>query len=159
VNQFDVNLMLPHVKIEKIHPDAKLPLYASEGAVGCDLYSVEQWIIDAYKTRAIKCGIKMKLPVGWEAQVRSRSGLAKSGLVVANSPGTIDWDYRGEVIVMLYNNTDAMQRVNVGDRIAQVVFKQAPRLPIVEGKVDNDTARGEAGFGSTGVALAISAPT
>lgn len=139
------------VIVEKVHPDAKTPVYASDGAAGADLYSVEDWIIDAGKTRVVKVGLKFRLPVGWEAQIRSRSGMASRGLIVANSPGTVDSDYRGEIGVIMHNNTDAMQRIVKGDRIAQVVFKQAPRLPIVPGLVANDTARGEGGFGSTGV--------
>jgi dUTP pyrophosphatase len=96
-------------------------------------------------------GFAVEVPQGYELQVRSRSGLAKQGLFVTNSPGTIDSDYRGEICVLLSNlDPNRSYTVNRGDRIAQLVLCEVPRLSIQEVEELSSTERGEGGFGSTG---------
>jgi dUTP pyrophosphatase len=132
-----------------------LPLGQSAGAAGADLAAAlvegEPVVLAPGQRAIIPCGFCMALPIGYEAQVRPRSGLAaKHGVTVLNSPGTIDADYRGEVKVILINlGQDAFAIVR-GDRIAQLVVApvNVPQL-VVETSLD-DTARGSNGFGSTG---------
>lgn len=131
-----------------------LPAYASAGAAAMDLLAaVDAPVTIAPGQRAlIPTGLAIALPGGYELQVRPRSGLAlRHGLVVPNSPGTIDADYRGEVQVIVLNAGDAAFTVERGMRIAQAVV--APVLRVVWREVDalDDTARGGGGFGSTGV--------
>jgi dUTP pyrophosphatase len=100
----------------------------------------------------IKTGLFIALPVGFEAQVRPRSGLAaKKGITVLNSPGTVDADYRGEIGVILVNLSNEEFVVNDGERIAQLVIAKHERLQWVEVTILDDTERGTGGFGSTGV--------
>jgi dUTP pyrophosphatase len=101
----------------------------------------------------IPTGIRVAVPPGYEMQIRPRSGLAlKNGITVANSPGTVDSDYRGEVKVMLTNTSSYMFPVNPGDRIAQAVIAPVARATIEEVAELDETERGAGGFGSTGVA-------
>lgn len=100
----------------------------------------------------VSTGLSIELPSGYEAQVRSRSGLAlKNGVVVLNSPGTIDADYRGEIGVILVNHGMKPFNIRHGDRIAQLVIARVEQLPLVEVTELTDTERGAGGFGSTGV--------
>jgi len=102
-------------------------------------------------TELIKTGVFIELDVGWEAQIRSRSGLAlKKNLIVLNSPGTIDADYRGEIGVIIHNIGKEDVVVNVGDKIAQMVIKKVPGVRLSVVKSLSETFRGEGGFGSTG---------
>ena len=99
----------------------------------------------------IKTGLYIELPNGFEAQIRTRSGMAlKKGLSVLNSPGTIDADYRGEIGVILINISEQKQEINDGDRIAQMVIAKVEQPALVEVKELNKTTRGAGGFGSTG---------
>ena len=143
---------LPDIKIQRIHPDAKMPGYMTKGAAGADLSASEFMLIPGGATAPVKTGVIVELPDGFEAQIRSRSGMASKGHVVANSPGTIDCDYRGEIIVLIHNTTYFPLRVNVGDRIAQMVIKPAPQFTFVEGEITTKTERGANGCGSTGKA-------
>ncbi len=96
-------------------------------------------------------GLRVEIPPGFEGQVRPRSGLAiKRGLTVLNAPGTIDADYRGDVGVVLINHSEQAQRLEPGDRIAQLVFAAVTRAELVEVEVLADSERGAGGFGSTG---------
>jgi len=100
----------------------------------------------------IPTGLKMEIPLGFEGQVRTRSGLAAShGLTVLNSPGTVDADYRGEVKVILMNFGDETVTVDRGDRIAQLVVSPVARVVVAQVEEVDGTARGEGGFGSTGI--------
>ncbi len=134
------------------HP---LPSYSKPGDAGVDIraHLKAPLTIKPGEHELVPTGWKMAVPFGWEAQVRTRSGMAhKDGLVVKNSPGTIDSGYRGEVMVMLWN-TGAIERiVSPGDRIAQLVIAQVPQTHFVEANALEETVRGEGGFGSTGVA-------
>jgi len=141
------------VNIKKLHPDAVIPKYA-HGAnedAGMDLVAVEDMYLPPFTPHAVPTGLSIELPPGYEAQVRSRSGLAfKHNVVVANAPGTIDPGYRGEIKVILVNNTyENIYRVSKGDRIAQLVIAKYEAVDFVENELC-DSQRGDGGFGSTG---------
>ncbi len=134
----------------------ELPNYASEGAAGMDVLAAEDVTLEAGARHGVATGLAFAIPYGFEIQVRPRSGLAlKHGITVANAPGTVDSDYRGEVRVILINHGDAAFEVKRGDRIAQLVLAPVTRaswLPVDE---LDETARGEGGFGSTGGVAAL----
>lgn len=140
-------------------PDKYKPVKATEGASGFDVFAniTTPIRIDAGKRATIPTGFGIKLDIGWEVQVRSRSGLAhKHGVYVLNSPGTIDSDYTGQVYVILQNSGDDVFFVQPGMRIAQLVFSAVPNvvlsLPVDGVLLDVDpTARGDKGLGSTGL--------
>jgi dUTP pyrophosphatase len=139
-------LRLPHAN------DLTLPKYATEGAAGLDLVAAleSELVLNAGERALIPTGISLALPIGLEAQVRTRSGLAlKYGLAVLNSPGTIDSDYRGEIGVILANLGDKPVTVRRGDRVAQLVV--APYLIVEWDLMDAlpKSIRGADGFGST----------
>ncbi|MHC9089138.1 dUTP diphosphatase [Tenacibaculum sp. IMCC1] len=130
------------------------PTYETEGSAGMDLRAnIDAAIILKPLERAIiKTGLFIALPVGYEAQVRPRSGLAaKKGITVLNSPGTVDADYRGEIGVILVNLSNEDFTVNDGERIAQLVITKHERVNWQEVEVLNETERGAGGFGSTGI--------
>ena len=131
----------------------KLPEYQSDEASGVDLYASikSDIIIQPWEREIIACGIAISMPIGMEAQVRPRSGLAfKYGITVLNTPGTIDSDYRGEIKVILINLSKEKFIVRPLERIAQMVFSNVAKVEFKE--VDNldETDRGQSGFGSTG---------
>jgi dUTP pyrophosphatase len=130
------------------------PNYETEGAAGMDLRAnIDTAITLKPLERAIvKTGLFIALPVGFEAQVRPRSGLAaKKGITVLNSPGTVDADYRGEIGVILVNLSNEEFIVNDGERIAQLIIAKHERVNWNEVTVLSETERGSGGFGSTGV--------
>jgi dUTP pyrophosphatase len=130
------------------------PAYETDGAAGMDLRAnIEESITLKPLERAIvKTGLFIALPIGFEAQVRPRSGLAaKNGITVLNSPGTVDADYRGEIGVILVNLSNEMFVVNDGERVAQLVIAKHERVQWKEVTVLNETERGSGGFGSTGM--------
>lgn len=138
------------VKIVRTSEKAKIPVYQKYGDAGADVFTIEGGVIPAGETRAFDLGLRIQLPYGWEMQVRSRSGLAKKGIVVANSPGTIDSGYRGPCMVLLHNNGHNTYIVHEGDRVAQFVLKRAPVAEYQEVPSLDDSERAEGGFGSTG---------
>ena len=131
-----------------------LPTYQTEGASAVDLFAnLKQPILLKPKERKlIKTGIYISIPLGFEAQVRPRSGLAiKRGITVLNSPGTIDADYRGEICVILINLSNEEYTVKNGDRIAQVIIAKHSNV-VWEEVIELDlSSRGNKGFGSTGI--------
>jgi dUTP pyrophosphatase len=130
------------------------PSYETEGAAGMDLRAnIDAAITLKPLERAIvKTGLFIALPIGFEAQVRPRSGLAaKNGITVLNSPGTVDADYRGEIGVILINLSNQDFVINDGERVAQLVIAKNERALWKEVEVLNETERGSGGFGSTGV--------
>jgi dUTP pyrophosphatase len=143
------------VKVVRL-PHAKalgLPTYQSEGAAGMDLFAaVERKFTIPPRARAlVPTGLILELPSGFEAQVRPRSGLAlRHGITVLNSPGTIDSDYRGEVMVLLVNLGEAPFVVERGSRIAQLVVQDVQRARLTEVISATASRRGTGGFGSTG---------
>lgn len=166
----------PHIIVsaKKLHPDAILPQYQSEGAAGMDLHAenVEhppdprwpKWVDDeghvtskydaiVLESRSrlmVGTGISLAIPAGYEGQIRPRSGLAlKHGVAVLNSPGTIDSDYRGEIKVLLINLGSEPVTIKRGERIAQIVFAPVAHAVFQCVESFDDTARGSGGFGST----------
>ena len=130
------------------------PNYETEGAAGMDLRAnIEEAITLKPLERAIvKTGLYIALPIGFEAQVRPRSGLAaKKGITVLNAPGTVDADYRGEIGVILVNLSNAEFVIKDGERIAQLIIAKHERVHWKEVEILNETDRGAGGFGSTGI--------
>ena len=142
------------VRLAHAH-DLALPDYATAAAAGADLLAaIDQDIeLAPLERKIVPTGISIALPVGFEAQVRPRSGLAaKNGVTLVNSPGTIDADYRGEIGVILINLSKETFRISRGMRIAQLVVARHARAVWREVSELDRTARGAGGFGSTGVA-------
>lgn len=130
-----------------------LPAYETADSAGMDLraHLGEPAILAPGERALIPSGLRVEIPPGHEGQVRPRSGLAlKRGLTVLNAPGTIDADYRGDVGVILINLSPEDQRIDPGDRIAQLVFAPVTRAELVEVEELEESARGTGGFGSTG---------
>ncbi len=130
-----------------------LPAYETEGSAGMDLRAdiTVAVTLKSLERAMIPTGLFIELPLGYEAQVRPRSGLAaKRGLTCLNSPGTIDSDYRGEIKVILVNLSNETQIIEPAERIAQMVIAKHERVTLQEVEVLNDTTRGAGGFGSTG---------
>lgn len=139
--------------------DLPLPVYATEGAAGMDVVAAEERMIVPGERAAVATGIAIAIPEGYEMQIRPRSGLAlKHGITVANAPGTIDCDYRGELKVILVNLGFEPYKIRRGDRIAQAVLSPVVRASWLEVYELDDTARGEGGFGSTGFGAASVEP-
>jgi len=143
------------VRFKRLRPCATMPTRGSQEAAGWDLYAAVTAVVRAGSTEVVGSGWAMELPPGWECQVRSRSGLACLGVTVANSPGTIDSDYRGEVAALLTVKAGCEDfLVSPGDRIAQLVFARVPRVVLTEVDASEElraTKRGDKGWGSTGV--------
>ncbi len=131
-----------------------MPAYATTGSAGMDLRAniPEPIVLQPLQRCLIPTGLRIALPVGYEAQIRPRSGLAlKHGITVLNSPGTIDADYRGEVGVLLCNLSDTPFTVNAGERIAQMVVARHEQVVLVDTDTLDATERGEGGYGRTGI--------
>jgi dUTP pyrophosphatase len=144
----------PVVRIRGKEPGVVLPVYETEGASGMDLRAFMEGdiTIPPLGRARIPTGLFMEIPVGYEAQVRPRSGLAaRWGVTVLNSPGTIDSDYRGELEVILINLGSDAFTVKSGDRIAQMVIAPVLQVKTAEAASLSGTGRGAGGFGSTGV--------
>ena len=145
----------PVVRFRRLpgNPDLPLPAYATAGAAGFDLRAAEAATIPSGGRHLMPTGFAVAVPHGWEMQVRPRSGLAtKHGVTIVNSPGTVDSDYRGPLMVGLVNLGQEAFTIARGDRIAQAVIAPAPQLALLEADDLDETERGERGFGSTGVA-------
>jgi dUTP pyrophosphatase len=130
-----------------------LPNYETIASAGMDLRANidEPIILKSLDRVVVKTGLFISLPVGFEAQVRPRSGLAaKFGITVLNSPGTVDADYRGEIGVILVNLSKDDFTINDGDRIAQMVIAKHERVEWLNVEILDETSRGSGGFGSTG---------
>ena len=142
-----------NVNIKKLSPNAIIPTYGSEYSAGADLYACldTELIIEPGETFLVKTGLAMEIPVGYAGLIYARSGLAsKKGLAPANKVGVIDSDYRGEIMVALLNHSNTAQKIEPGERIAQLVI--TPYIQGIFHEVENlsDTERGTGGFGSTG---------
>jgi dUTP pyrophosphatase len=143
----------PVVHLKRLRAGAASPIYMSEGAAGMDLAAAldEPIRLAPRERRLVPTGWAMAIQPGFEGQVRPRSGLAlKTGVTVLNAPGTIDADYRGEVMVLLVNTGDAEVVIEPGMRIAQLVIARVLRADVSEVSELPGTMRGEGGFGSTG---------
>lgn len=139
------------IKIKKLDSNAIIPKYQTEEAAGFDLHSVESFTLKPRERKAVKTGLAMEIDKGYELQVRGRSGLAlKHGISLVNAPGTVDSDYRGEIMAILINHGNDDFQVSIGDRIAQAVLKEVIQAKIIEVDELGDSDRGAGGFGSTG---------
>tara|TARA_B100001996_G_scaffold380122_1_gene367028 strand:+ start:599 stop:1048 length:450 start_codon:yes stop_codon:yes gene_type:complete len=141
------------VEFAKLADDAKLPTQGSPQAAGWDLYALEETIVERRKSSMIKTGLAVAIPEGWEGQIRCRSSLGKKGMIMPNGIGTIDSDYRGELMVLAtWIGEQESFTVKKGERIAQLLFAPVPKVTIVETEFQNlgDTERGKGGFGSSG---------
>ena len=142
------------MKVKIINKSANnLPFYATKGSAGMDVYSNEELELAPLSTTIVKTGLFVKIPEGYEIQVRPRSGLsAKSKLRIANSPGTIDSDYLGEIGIIIDNISDTYHHlIKKGERIAQLVLKKVEQIEWEEVEEFSEiTERNTGGFGSTG---------
>jgi dUTP pyrophosphatase len=139
------------IKFQKLHPDAQVPSYAHIGDAGADVYSVTEVILQPQHRAAIPTGLAVDIPIGYEIQVRPKSGLAlKYGITVLNSPGTVDAGYRGEIQVIVVNLGTEAYTFTKGQKIAQLVLKPVLQAQYIEGELGTSD-RGIGGFGSTGL--------
>ena len=130
-----------------------LPEYGTDHAAGMDLRAnlTDEVVLESFERKLIPTGLFIELPIGYEAQVRPRSGLAlKKGITVLNSPGTIDADYRGEIMVILINLSKERYAIQHGERIAQMIVASHEKIEWEKVEILEDTLRGEGGFGHTG---------
>ena len=140
------------LRVKRLHGTAVLPAYAHPGDAGLDLHAAVSMLIEPCQTKLVATGLVIELPEGTEAQVRPRSGLALAhSVTVLNTPGTIDEGYRGEVGVILINHGASAFQVTAGMRVAQLVVQRRCVVDVIEVESVDHTARGAAGFGSTGV--------
>ena len=142
------------VKVKKLDPRAKLPVYGSAYAAGADLCALSDSPIDIppHATVLIRTGIAAEIPEGYAGLIYARSGLAtKRSLAPANKVGVIDADYRGEIMVALHNHSDSSQSIDPGERIAQLVITPFLTASFEEADELSETVRGDGGFGSTGM--------
>lgn len=131
-----------------------LPLYETEASAGMDLraYLTENVLLAPMERKLIPTGLFIELPVGFEAQIRPRSGLAlKHGISILNSPGTIDADYRGEIKILLINFSGAGFEIRNGDRVAQMIIARHEQVKWEEVEILTETVRGAGGYGHTGL--------
>lgn len=142
------------IKVRIINKSAnQLPEYATIGSSGVDVRASinEDLILQPLERQLVSTGLFIELPVGYEAQIRPRSGLAiKNGITCLNTPGTIDADYRGEIKVILINLSNQNQSIANGDRIAQMVIQKVEQITFEEVETLNESQRGEGGFGHSG---------
>jgi dUTP pyrophosphatase len=140
------------IKIQRLVPHARIPEYAHPGDAGADLFAVENCEILPGKWLAVSTGLAAEVAIGYELQVRPRSGLAiKKGVTVLNAPGTIDAGYRGEIKVILINHGESAFSIKVGDKIAQMVLAAVASGEFAIVQELTDSTRGSGGFGSTGI--------
>ena len=142
------------LKIKKLNLNAKVPEYKTQGAAGCDLCALleNEVTLNPLERKLIPTGLSIELPIGYEAQIRPRSGLSlKHGITLINAVGTIDSDYRGEILVPLVNLSNEPYQIKPFERICQMVINkvEVPEIIVVEEL--NETVRSSGGFGSTGV--------
>ena len=148
------NFILPTKVFTVLREGAKLPEYKSEGAAGADICACldSPVTLKPMERHLIPTGISVQIPEGYELQLRPRSGLAlQYGITVLNAPGTIDSDYRGELLALLINLGDKDFTVNNGERIAQIVLAAVARADFQKTESLSETLRGSSGYGSTGV--------
>lgn len=140
------------VRFRKLVPEAIVPTYAHPGDAGADLYALEDTWVAPHSTVAVRTGIAVEIPEGWEIQIRPRSGwaLKRPEYLLPNSPGTIDSGYRDEVKVLIRNTSVSALFVARGDRIAQAVLSRVYEIAWIEVEELEESVRGLGGFGSSG---------
>lgn len=143
-------------KIKKLKENAIIPCYANPGDAGMDLFSTEKYTLMPGQRCLVSTGISVEFPVGYELQVRPRSGLAlKKGISLVNTPGTVDAGYRGEIGIIVINLGQEVVEINPGDKIAQAVLNKFEVADIEESKELSETQRGAGGFGSSGFSVKV----
>ncbi len=141
-----------NLQLKRLRETATTPTYGSSGAACFDVYAAKEVTIKPGETKLIPLGYAMGIPDGWEVNLRPRSGMSlKTGLRMANSPGTIDCDYRGEVSVILHNTSSENRTVQIGDRIAQGSPRRVEKTHFIFVQDLGPTDRDGGGYGSTGV--------
>lgn len=146
--------ILPVKVFAVLKEGAKLPEYKTPGSAGADLFALldEPLVLKPGQRSLVSTGISVQIPEGYELQLRPRSGLAlKYGITVLNAPGTIDSDYRGELLALLINLGDKDFTINSGERIAQIVLARVSRAEFHACEKLDETVRGSGGYGSTGL--------
>lgn len=152
-------MMTPDLKFKRLHPEAQVPQYATDGAANFDIHAIVEQDMHGEKPLVIRpdgqailrTGLAFEVPPGWVLAIYSRSGHGfKDSVRLSNCVGQIDSDYRGEVMVAIHNDGKARFLVRHGMRIAQARLEPAPRTKLVEVETLSETARGTGGFGSTG---------
>lgn len=139
------------VKIKKLSRVARIPQYAHATDAGADVFALEKVVLKPHTTQLVRTGIAVAIPAGYEIQIRPRSGLSlKTPLRVANSVGTVDSSFRGEIKVIIENTGNLTQTIEAGDRIAQMLIAPTPMIKWEEVDELDETDRGTGGFGSTG---------
>ena len=141
------------IKIKRLNKRAKIPTFGTEFSAGADLYCAEEHEISVCSGQkcSIGTGISIEIPEGYFGLVFARSGLAcKNGLRLCNSVGVIDADYRGEIKVVLHNDSEYVREIKPGERVAQMIIMPYPKVSFIEVEELSDTVRGESGFGGTG---------
>ncbi len=139
------------VKIKKLNENCILPKYQTEHSAGCDLHAVTSATVEPGETKLIGTGFAVEIPLGFAGFIFARSGMAlKRGLAPANKVGVIDSDYRGEVMVAVYNHSKTTQQIEQGERIAQLVILPVYQVEFTMIDEVTETDRGAGGFGSTG---------
>ena len=142
-----------NIEFAKLSPEAITPTQGSPQAAGWDLYALEETIVRRNTSSMIKTGLAIAIPMGWEGQIRCRSSLGKRGMIMPNGIGTIDSDYRGELMVLATWIGEGDEfTVQKGERVAQLLFSKVPTVKFVERKFEDlgVTQRGKGGFGSSG---------
>lgn len=141
------------IKIKRLNERAKIPTFGTEFSAGADLYCAEEHETSVCSGQkcSIGTGISMEIPEGYVGLVFARSGLAcKNGLRLCNSVGVIDADYRGEIKVVLHNDSEYVREIKPGERVAQMIVMPYPKVSFIEVEELSGTVRGESGFGGTG---------
>ena len=137
------------VKVRRVLAEAQIPTKATQGSAFYDVYTPEEAVLKRDLVTQIPTGLYFEVPEGYEMEIRPRSGLSLHKILLANSPGTLDSDYRGELKILLLNLGNKDYSIKKGDRIAQIGVRPIPRIEFVEGELSRPS-RGEGGFGSTG---------
>ncbi len=138
------------LKIKKLVEDAKLPIKATPGSACYDIYSIESFSILPDELHTFRTGLAFEVPLGYMLEVRPRSGLSKGQVLLANSPSTLDSDYRGELFILLFNLRGVIYEIKKGDRIAQIRLVKLDEIQFEEVENLSKTERGPGGLGSTG---------
>jgi len=138
------------LKVKKLSREAKLPTKATEGSVCYDVFSTKRILFSPNEKNMIHTGLVFEVPKGYGMDIRPRSGLASRGLIILNSPGTLDSDYRGELLISCANISNRNILVDKGDRIVQIRLFKVIDLEFEEVEEISETVRGKGGFGSTG---------
>jgi dUTP pyrophosphatase len=139
------------IGFKRVHPAARIPVYATHGAACCDLHALTDAVVPASGAVTVRTGLAVSLPASVAMLIYSRSGHGfNHGVRLATTTGVIDSDYKGEIMVRMHNDSLAPYKVAAGERIAQAMFVAAPQYAIVEVHDVGTSGRGDGGFGSTG---------